>query len=110
MRIRTSPAPAQLSDSDKKQQYHYEVEFIFGTSEARIFDLRKNLHQDLPLDEPATEENYLREFEHICAAMLEAAVASDNDRVLCTTFPEGARRIENAKYLSGIFGQGGKPH
>jgi hypothetical protein len=107
MRIRTLPAPAQLSDSDKKRQYHYEVEFIFGTSEVRIIDLRKNLHQDVPIDEPATEENYLQEFEHICAAMLEAAVANENDTILCTTFPEGARRVEDAKYLSGLFGQGG---
>ena len=108
MKITPLPVAAQLSDNDKRQQYHFEVEFIFGTSDVRIIDLRKNLHQDVFIDEPATGENYVQEFEHICAAMLEAAVANENDKILCATFPEGARRIEGDQHLSGLFGQGGE--
>jgi hypothetical protein len=108
MKIITLPLTARLTDSDKKQQYHYEVEFIFGTHMVRIIDLKKNLYKDLPIDEPVTGENYLQEFEHICTAMLEAAVANEDDKILCTTFPEGARRVEDGKYLCGMFGQGGK--
>jgi hypothetical protein len=108
MKIITLPLTAQLTDSDKKQQYHYEVEFIFGTSAARIIDLKKNLYLDLAIDEPATEETYREEFDHICAAMAEAGLAKENDKILCTTFPEGTRRVEDGKYLRGMFGQEGK--
>ena len=104
MRITVLPLPAQLSDSDKKQQYHYEVEFILGTSTVRIIDLEKNQHIDVQMDEPASEENYVREFKQICAAMIEAGFATERDKFLCTTFPEGARRVENCKYLFGTFG------
>jgi hypothetical protein len=108
MKIITLPLTAQLTDSDKKQQYHYEVEFIFGTHMVRIIDLKKNLYKDLRIDEPVTGETYREEFDHICAAMAETGLARENDKILCTTFPEGTRRVEGGKYLRGLFGQGGK--
>jgi hypothetical protein len=77
----------------------------------RIIDLRKNLHKDVQVDELATEENYREEFENICTAMIEAALANENDKILCNIFPEGSRRGEVAHedgILRGTFGQGGK--
>lgn len=92
--LKVSPVPAQLSDDDKKKEYRYEVEFIFGTAACRIINLKNNLCKDLPLGSLVTERTFCEEFERVCAAMIEAGMVHPEDRVLCTTVPEGSRRIE----------------
>jgi hypothetical protein len=79
-----------------KTRSRYEVEFIFGTAEYRLKNLRNHLHMDLPLAELATDENYEQLFEEICLAAIRAGIAHDGDTFLCTTYPEGAHRIEPA--------------
>lgn len=94
-RLTISAVPEQFSDSDKKAQHRYEVEFIFGTATCRVVDLRNNLCHDVPLEQPVTETNLREEFERVCGAMVEAGIVHKEDGILCTTFPAGSQRVES---------------
>lgn len=72
----------------------FEIEFIMGTRSARIVDHGSNTHLDIGLEETVTEQNFARVFSELVDALIQSGKLKNGD-VLCTTFPAGARRIDN---------------
>ena len=74
----------------------FQVKFIFGEQRAFVLDLRMKKGKFLPLDEPASGENFEYQFRCICAALTRLGVCRADEKVLCTTFPEGTKWVVRA--------------
>lgn len=72
----------------------WQVEFIFGTITYRFINLSNNMAKELPLEEPVTEDNFRNVFEDICAAAIRVGYAHPGNKILCTTYPLGAQRVD----------------
>jgi hypothetical protein len=75
-------------------KHDFEIEFIMNTQSARIIDLRPNTRLDMKLQETVTEENVARIFSELVEALIDSGKL-EKGNVLCTTFPAGAKRIDN---------------
>jgi hypothetical protein len=81
MLTETEAAMVDISD------YRFQVKFIFGEQRAFVLDLRMKKGKFLPLDEPASEENFEYQFRCIFEALIRLGVCRSDEKVLCTTFP-----------------------
>jgi hypothetical protein len=74
-------------------EYRFQVKFIFGEQRAFVLDLKMKSGKFLPLESPASEENFEWHFECIFKALLELGVCRSDEKVLCTTFPMGTKWV-----------------
>lgn len=74
-------------------EYRFQIKFIFGEQRAFVLDLRMKNGKFLPLDEPASEENFEWLFECVHKALLQLGVCRVDEKVLCTTFPVGTEWV-----------------
>ena len=84
----------ELSQQQDRSKYDFEIQFIFGTSSARIIDIRPNLRLDMPLDEEITEDNLTETFADLCEALQQSGKLKADGKVLCTTFPAGTMSVD----------------
>jgi hypothetical protein len=74
----------------------FQVKFIFGERRAFVLDLRTKKGKFLPLDEPASGENFEYQFRCIYTALIRLGVCRSDEKVLCTTFPVGTKWVAPA--------------
>ena len=71
----------------------FQVKFIFGEQRAFVLDLKMKSGKFLPLEGPASEENYEYHFRCIFSALLKLGVCRSDEKVVCTTFPVGTKWV-----------------
>jgi hypothetical protein len=75
----------------------FQVKFIFGEQRAFVLDRRMKSGKFLPLDEPASEENFKWHFQCIVKVLHRLGECRPDEPVLCTTFPVGTEWVTSRR-------------
>ena len=84
---------------DREEIARFEVKFVFGDSEAHVWDKTLQRGMRLPMEEPMTQENFEVHFMTLVVALHEAGMARSDDLAVCVTYPAGTRISPNKDHL-----------